>query len=122
MVIFENGGGYIKAEDVFIQPACCFWSFPLPSQLPNVLVCVCFAIADGFLLCRGPVTGAATFNVFGQDHARLQGLATPTWRGHQGHATHLLKQLEALLTDADCKQLVVILEPKEVRQLLEPQL
>eukprot|EP00775_Hariotina_reticulata_P010420 gene10420-10578_t len=61
----------------------------------------------------GPVTCAATFNVFGQDHARLQGLVTPAWRSHQGHATQLLKQLEGMLTDAHCKQLVVILEPKE---------
>jgi hypothetical protein len=54
----------------------------------------------------------ATFNVYGSDHARLQGVATPGYLQRQGHATRLLKQLELVLADAGVQDLVVILEPQ----------
>jgi len=49
--------------------------------------------------------------VYGSDHARLQGVATPAYLQKQGHATRLLQQLEVLLADAGVQELVVILEP-----------
>jgi predicted GNAT family acetyltransferase len=54
----------------------------------------------------------ATFNVYGSDHARLQGVATPAHLQRQGHATRLLKQLEVVLADVGVQDLVVILEPQ----------
>jgi hypothetical protein len=54
----------------------------------------------------------ATFNVYGSDHARLQGVATPAYLHRHGNATRLVKQLELLLADAGVQQLAVILEPQ----------
>lgn len=54
----------------------------------------------------------ATFNVYGSDHARLQGIATPVYLQRQGHATRLLQQLEVVLAGAGVQDLVVILEPR----------
>jgi hypothetical protein len=54
----------------------------------------------------------ATFNIYGSDHARLQGVATPAYLQRRGHATRLLQQVELLLADAGVQDMVVILEPQ----------
>lgn len=54
----------------------------------------------------------ATFNIYGSDHARLQGVATPAYMQRCGHATRLLQQVELLLADAGVQDMVVILEPQ----------
>jgi hypothetical protein len=54
----------------------------------------------------------ATFNIYGSDHARLQGVATPAYMQRRGHATRLLQQVELLLADAGVQDMVVILEPQ----------
>lgn len=54
----------------------------------------------------------ATFNVYGSDHARLQGVAAPAYMQRRGHATRLLQQVELLLADVGVQDMVVILEPQ----------
>lgn len=68
-------------------------------------VCVCCYCSEG-------PSSVATFNVYGSDHARLQGVATPSYLQKQGHATRLVQQLELALADAGVQDLVVILEPQ----------
>uniref|UniRef100_A0A383VNH7 N-acetyltransferase domain-containing protein n=1 Tax=Tetradesmus obliquus TaxID=3088 RepID=A0A383VNH7_TETOB len=72
-------------------------------------------LQDSFALITrtesGQPTCAATFNIFGDDHARLQGLVTPQAVRRQGHAARLVQQLECVLQGARLQQLAVVLAP-----------
>ncbi|KAF8073082.1 hypothetical protein HT031_000743 [Scenedesmus sp. PABB004] len=61
----------------------------------------------------GAPTCVATLNVYGRDHARVQGLATPQAVQRQGHATRLLGRLEDVLGGAGLGQLVLIMDQQE---------
>lgn len=57
---------------------------------------------------------AATFNLYGADHARVQNLVTAKpARGH-GHALRLMGELQELLQRGGVGQCVVMLEPVSI--------
>eukprot|EP00879_Flechtneria_rotunda_P033029 GHRR01036547.1.p1 GENE.GHRR01036547.1~~GHRR01036547.1.p1 ORF type:complete len:334 (+),score=122.03 GHRR01036547.1:218-1219(+) len=64
-------------------------------------------------LDRGTPACVVTFNVYGPNHARVQGICTPNNMQKQGYATLLMKELEGVLQGAGVHQMVAIIEHQD---------